>query len=131
YEFYAMSAPDFIVPERSLFNSNFGPNREMGAMLWGQLLDKKLDYAVGAFNGNRLSFQDNNSNRTVISYLNFRPFDDPDAEGPPTLLENLNIGGSVDFGNEAGIPLPNVMRTSIAASNAADANNIAPPFLAF
>ena len=129
YEFYAMSGPDFVVPERSLFASNFGPNRQLGAMAWGQLWDKRIDYAAGFFNGNRLSFQDNNENKNIIAYLNARPFGGDDSTTP--WLKNLNVGGSVDFGNESGTPLPNVLRTSIAASNSADALNIAPPFLAF
>jgi len=128
YEFYAMSGQDFLVPERSLFTSNFGSSRQIGAMAWGQLWDKRIDYAAGMFNGNRLSFQDNNGNKDVIAYLNARPFGDDDG---PSLLKNLNMGGSVDFGNQSGNPLPNIFRTSIAASNANDAINIAPPFLAF
>ena len=128
YEFYAMSAPDFIVPERSLFASNFGPNRQLGAMAWGQLFEKRLDYAAGIFNGNRLSFQDTNNDKSLIAYMNVHPFDTEDA---PLALKNLNFGGSVDVSNDAGTPLPSVLRTSIAASNAADATNIAPPFLAF
>lgn len=128
YEFYAMSAPDFVVPERSLFASNFGPNRQLGAMAWGQVLDKRVDYAAGIFNGNRLSFQDNNNDKGFIAYMNARPFDSKDA---PLSLKNFNFGGSVDVSNDAGTPLPNVLRTSIAASNSADATNIAPPFLAF
>lgn len=128
YEFYAMSAPDFIVPDRSLFASNFGPNRQLGAMAWGQVLNKRVDYAAGLFNGNRVSFQDNNNDKSMIAYMNMRLFDSEDA---PLSLKNLNFGGSVNFGNDAGTPLPNVLRTSIAASNAADATNIAPPFLAF
>ncbi len=126
YEFYAISAPDFLTPERSLFASNFGPNRQMGLMGWGQLLDKRLDYASGIFNGNRFSFQDSNEPKDVIAYVNGRPFGD--TEGP---LKYLNLGGSVDFGNENNTPQPSVLRTSLAASNASDAVNIAPPFLAY
>jgi phosphate-selective porin OprO/OprP len=131
YEFYAMSAPDFIVPERSLFNSNFSPNRELGFMSWGQLADKRVDYAVGMFNGNRLSFQDTNEEKDVISYINARPFGAASDDDSWVFLKYLNIGGSVDFGNQNNAPLPAVLRTSLAASNAADAVNIAPPFLTF
>lgn len=129
YEFYALSAPDFLVPERSLFQTNFSPNRQIGLMGWGQLFAKRLDYAAGIFNGNRLSFQDTNEPKDVIAYLNARPF--LATDGKWSFLKNLNLGGSVDFGNENNVPLPGVLRTSVAASNAADAQNVAPPFLAF
>lgn len=131
YEFYAVSAPDFIVPERSLFASNFGPNRQLGFMSWGQLFEKRVDYAVGMFNGNRLSFQDTNEGKDVISYLNARPWGSSKEKDGTFFLKSLNIGGSVDHGNQNNVPLPTVLRTSIAASNAADAVNIAPPWLSF
>ena len=131
YEFYAISAPDFIVPERSLFSSNFSPNRELGLMGWGQLFEKRLDYAAGFFNGARLSFQDNNDEKDLISYLNARPFGALKQDDPWSFLKSLNVGGSVDYGLQNSLPLPSVLRTSLAASNAADAVNIAPPFLSF
>ena len=131
YEFYAMSAPDFIVPERSLFGSNFSPNRELGLMSWGQLFEKRLDYAAGMFNGARLSFQDNNDEKDFISYLNARPFGASKEDDPFFFLKFLNVGGSVDYGLQNSLPLPAVLRTSLAASNAADAVNIAPPFLTY
>jgi len=131
YEFYAISAPDFIVPERSLFNSNFSPNRELGMMAWGQLFEKRLDYAVGIFNGARLSFQDTNDEKDVISYLNARPFGAEKDDSPWSFLKFLNVGGSVDYGKQNSAPLPSVLRTSLAASNASDATNIAPAFLTF
>ena len=131
YEFYAMSAPDFIVPERSLFNSNFSPNRELGLMTWGQLFEKRLDYAVGMFNGARLSFQDTNDEKDVISYMNARPFGALKEDEPWSFLKFLNVGGSVDYGLQNSLPLPNILRTSLAASNTGDALNIAPAFLSF
>jgi phosphate-selective porin OprO and OprP len=131
YEFYAISAPDMISPERSLFHSNFSPNRQLGLMSWGQLADKRIDYAVGLFNGNRLSFQDTNESKDVVAFLNGRPFETLKDGDALAFLKNLNVGGSTTFGNENNPPLPSVLRTSIAASNAADATNIAPPFLTF
>jgi phosphate-selective porin OprO/OprP len=131
YEFYAMSAPDFIVPERSLFGSNFSPNRELGFMGWGQLFDKRLDYAVGMFNGSRLSFQDTNEAKDVISYLNARPFGTVEENDGLAFLRFLNVGGSVDYGRQNSAPLPSVLRTSTSATNGADSVNVAPPWLTF
>ncbi|MCZ2343472.1 MAG: OprO/OprP family phosphate-selective porin [Bacteroidales bacterium] len=56
YDQYAVSNYWLITPERSLFTTNLNLNRQIGAMLWGYLFDKRLDYAVGAFNGSRNSF---------------------------------------------------------------------------
>jgi phosphate-selective porin OprO/OprP len=131
YEFYAMSAPDFIVPERSLFSNNFSPNRQLGFMGWGQLFDKRVDYAVGMFNGNRLSFQDTNEGKDIIAYVNSRPFFKTEEDDTLGFLRYWNIGGSVDNGSQNNTPLPSVLRTSNAATNGADAANVAPPWLTF
>ncbi|HEU5119066.1 MAG TPA: porin, partial [Isosphaeraceae bacterium] len=53
YEFYNSPANGLINPERSLFFNNFGLNRDIGMMAWGQLFQKRLDSAAGIFNGTR------------------------------------------------------------------------------
>jgi phosphate-selective porin OprO and OprP len=50
-----------ITPERSLFFNNFGQNRDVGFMPYGQLFDtdngvSRVQYAAGIFNGNRNGF---------------------------------------------------------------------------
>ena len=56
YEFYVVPIHALITPEWSLFFNNFGLNRDLGLMAWGQLARKRVDYAAGIFNGTRNGF---------------------------------------------------------------------------
>jgi phosphate-selective porin OprO/OprP len=59
--------PKLITIERSLVNDRLTLNRQLGAQVGGDLLDKRLGYALGAFNGNGVNnnFNDNNAFVTV------------------------------------------------------------------
>ena len=131
YEFYKINNWRLLVPERSIFNVNFALNRQVGLMGWGQLFDNRLEYAVGIFDGPRNSFEDYNTSKDVVAFLNFIPF--INSDGP---LKNLNVGGSVDFGNQNNPIQPAVLRTSTNASSQGLSPQSAPndavvPFLAF
>lgn len=124
YEFYALPINGLITPERSLFFNNFGLNRDLGLMAWGQLFDKRMDYAAGIFNGTRNGFLDANDSKDLAAFLNFKPFL---TAGIPA-LENFNFGGSMDTGNQFNVPIPATFRTNVATSG----NLInGPQFLAF
>ncbi len=73
-------------------------------MIWGELCEKRLHYALGAFSGQLAGVADTNNARDAVGYLNFRP------------VEGLNIGGSASYGSQAfpGETLP--LRTSIQTS---------------
>ena len=123
YEFYNLGINAMITPERSLFFNNFGLNRDVGMMAYGQLFRNRFDYAVGIFNGSRNGFVDTNDSKDVAALINFRPFGQ--VEG--SVFENLSFGGSVDFGNQFSPPIPQVFRTNVATTgNLA----IGPEFLA-
>ncbi|HWE38415.1 MAG TPA: porin [Isosphaeraceae bacterium] len=133
YEFYKLSAMDLLAPERSLFSVNFSTNRAVGGQVWGRFLDKRVEYAVGIFDGARNSYQAFSSSADLIAFLNVKPF-----EGTGGPLENLNLGGSGAFGHEDNPLVPAVLRTSINASadtvslsGTGGANFAAVPFLAF
>ena len=58
YEFFVEPIQGLITPERSLFFNNFGQNRDVGIMAYGQLFNgpnfdqvSKVQYAAGIFNG--------------------------------------------------------------------------------
>ena len=132
YEYYRIPVQDLLAPERSIFNVNFQGNRQVGLMASGQLLDKKLEYAVGVFDGRRNSYGPSFEGKDVMAFLNFKPF-----LGNDTPLEHLNIGGSLDYGYENSSSLsPAVLRTNSQASgdtitvNSAN-NSSSVPFLAF
>lgn len=124
YEFYNGPINGLINPERSIFFNNFALNRDIGMMLWGSLLEKRFDYAVGLFNGQRNFYIDRNSSPNLAAYINFRPFGL--AEGSP--LENFNVGGSVMAGNELNAPVPAILRTNVATTGS---SFFGVPFLAF
>jgi phosphate-selective porin OprO and OprP len=83
-----------ITPERSLFFNNFGQNRDLGIMAYGQLFNgpnfdqpSKLQYAAGIFNGNHNAFLANQDGKFVSAFLNFHLF----GEWKDSLLENFNL----------------------------------------
>ncbi|HEU5116824.1 MAG TPA: porin, partial [Isosphaeraceae bacterium] len=133
YEFYKYNVFRLLAPERSLFTNNFGGNRQLGIMGWGEMFDKRFEYNVGVFDGPRDSYQDFNSSKDLMSLLNFKPF----VNNEGSVLQNLNIGGSVDYGYQGQGPLrPFALRTSVNASASGLLDNAASaqagvPFLTF
>lgn len=127
YEQFAVQNMWLITPERSIFTGNLGLNRQIGAMVWGQVADQRVDYAVGVFDGPRNSFEDFNNAKDVMSYLNIRPFQKNDD----SILRDLNLGGSMTYGSQDNPLVPRAFRTAANASNAGTANRYAPPFLVF
>lgn len=124
YEWYQVPTAFLINPERSLWTNNFTPASDIGIYAWGQLFKKRVDYAVGIFNGTRNSFVDANDEKDVIAFLNFKPFLESDIQA----LKYLNVGGSALTGNEGNLPIPSVLRTNVQTGG-----NLAlgPEFLAF
>jgi phosphate-selective porin OprO/OprP len=129
YEQFAIQNMWLIAPERSLFTSNLGLNRMLGAMFWGTVLDQRADYAIGVFDGPRNSYEDFNDAKDIMGYVNTRPFLRDDNEG--FLLRDLNIGGSFAYGVQDNPLVPRSLRTASNASNAGTADRVAPPFLVF
>lgn len=128
YEFYAISNQDLISPERSVYAINYGNNREIGASAWGVLFDDRVDYAVGAFNGPRNSYEDLNDEPNFIGFVNARPFRHSTRF---EALNYLNLGGSVDVGNMDSNLAPAPLRTSVNSSLGSGASTASPAFLSF
>jgi phosphate-selective porin OprO/OprP len=131
YEYYKIEVQNLLAPERSVFNLNFQGTRQVGAMAYGQLYGKRLEYAVGTFDGARNGFQAFHNGQDVMAFLNFRPF-----LGTESPLTNLNVGGSVDYGSEDNPVSPSVYRTTQQVSNTgitstAATNSANVPFFAF
>ncbi len=124
YEFFVEPVQGLILPERSVFFNNFGQNRDEGVMGYGRLLGGFFDYAGGIFNGTRNGFVSNLDLKSFSSYINFRPFKDYTG----SLVENLNIGGSVFTGTHNSAPAPQTLRTVVPiAGNSV----LGTPFLSF
>jgi phosphate-selective porin OprO/OprP len=103
YDQYAISNYWLPTPERSIYTTNVGLNRQFGLMGWGYLFDKRLDYAAGAFNGSRNSFESLTNALDFVTYLNARPFQN--AESLPR-LRFLNLGTSFAVGYQDQAPVP-------------------------
>jgi len=128
YEYFSIAEGDLIAPERSLFSANLALNRQIGAMLLGELFDNRLSYAVGVYNGPRNSFGDFNSAKDVIGTINARPF--LESERFPA-LKYFNIGGSWDVGYQSNnnTPQPTYFETANEQATGANATGVSPTFL--
>jgi phosphate-selective porin OprO/OprP len=124
YEFYAQPTEALANGEWSVFFNNFGINRDVGAMLWGESLFDRIDYAAGIFNGTPNAQVDLSNPKSLISFVNFAPF--RPSTGSP--LENFNIGGSVVAGDQDHALVPSILRTIVPT---AGSNVIGVPFLTF
>ena len=63
-----------VRPGALAVHGDLGLNRQLGVQLWGNLFENRVDYAIGAFDGPRNSFEDYNEAKDVMAYLNIRPF---------------------------------------------------------
>ncbi len=128
YEYFSISEGDLIAPERSLYAGNLAGNRQNGAMILGDILENRLSYAAGIFNGPRRSFEDFNSDKDLFLHFNARPF--LTSEALPA-LKYLNLGGGVNGGYEKNSLQPTAFRTANDQSTSAAASSLSPTFLAF
>ena len=106
-------------------------------MMAGLLDEERIEYAVGAFGGERDSYYPTKNTPDVIAFLNVRPFGEVEEESPLWFLRELNVGGSTDYGDKNNPANPAALRTSAEASSTTiqttgSAYNAAnPAFLAF
>jgi len=121
YNWYDHLEQYFIAPERALFPLNFGLSRQAGLMFHGDLDEGTTHYAIGGFSGQLAGVADTNTTRSVVGYVNWRPF----LKNGYSCLRYLNIGASGSVGHQpyAGETLP--LRTSVQASENDEAANAA------
>jgi len=127
YEQHAISNYWLLTPERSVYTTNLGLNRQIGAMAWGYLFEKQLDYAFGVFNGSRNSFENINNAMDLVGFLNVRPFQE--SEGAWSWARFLNLGTSVAFGHQDGSPVPVAFRIGAGSPDANIPGPATVPFL--
>ena len=126
YEQFAIRPMFLPTPERSLFTTNLGLNRQIGVMGWGYLFDKRLDYAAGLFNGSRNSFQWLGHGMDFISFINARPFENSDSLW---FLHFLNLGTSLDYGDQDQSAVPASFRVGAVSPDAVVPGVATVPFL--
>lgn len=94
------SGSDIKFIERSYVSNNVLPNRDFGVSIFGDILDKRLNYAVGVFNGvadggDNTTAQDGNNKKTFTGRLFATPFvNDTDSS-----LRGLGFGIAGTTGN--------------------------------
>lgn len=92
--------------ERSYVSNNILPNRDMGATVFGEVLDKKLSYALGVFNGatdgsEAGTGQDINNQKDIAARVFTRPF-----VGSDSALSGLGVGVAGTWSNSSTNLLP-------------------------
>jgi len=88
--------------ERSL-PTNLVPNRDIGAMLWGDWDNGFLTYQLAAMNGvtdGSSADSDNNDGKDLLARVFAHPFQDTNVEA----LQGLGLGFAIDWGHETGTP---------------------------
>ena len=97
------SDPVAFFNERSIA-TNLTPNRDVGIQVWGELLDKRLNYAVGVFNGvlengnSPAASTNTEGDLTTVGRLFATPFiNDKDSA-----LKGLGFGLAAGTGNYTG-----------------------------
>ena len=88
------------------------------SMAHGELVERRLEYALGVFNGPRRSFQDYNSAKDLFTLFQ-REAVSQTADGSP--LQQLNLGGSFNCGDELNPLQPAAFRTANDQSPSATA----------
>ena len=126
YDWYALSNQFLTTPERSVFALNYGYNRNLALMLHGEREDERGEYAIAFVNGPRNQYFDFNADKDILTYINFRPFQNRDVF---PVLENWNFGGSMAYGLQDQFARPREFRTSLSATESAGAIEAAPAFL--
>ena len=98
------SGADIKFIERSYVSNNILPNRDLGISLHGDVLGKKLNYAVGVFNGvtdggENTTAQDVNSDKEFAARVFTTPFADSDGA-----LRGLGFGIAGTHGKSVQSP---------------------------
>lgn len=93
------SGGDIKFIERSYVSNNFLPNRALGVSIYGDVLDSKLNYAVGVFNGSNdggedTTAVDTDGNKEYTARLFATPF-----KGEDSVLEGLGFGLAITHSN--------------------------------
>ncbi len=94
--------PRLLTIERSLVNDRLTLSRQLGAQVGGELLDKRLSYAVGVFNGNGVNNSANDNSKFLwAGRLAVTPWK---GSGPAA----WSVGGNVFQSEDTSLSLPDL-----------------------
>jgi phosphate-selective porin OprO/OprP len=85
---------DFV--ERSMISTAFAPKEDVGVGLYGQCWDGRIEYAMGAFNGQPRNVAENNDDKDVAGRLVIAPWVTSDY----ALLKGLYLGVCATHGEQ-------------------------------
>lgn len=105
--------PRLITIERSLVNDRLTASRQIGAQVGGDLLEKRLSYAVGAFNGNSVN---NNFNDDDRFFLAGRLAGVPWKGKLGGQSASWSVGGNAYSSQDANVPLADLGLDSTPAT---------------
>ena len=99
----AITAGQFNVPfredtdtiEEAEVVDSITPERDIGVAISGDILDEKITYALGVFNGNGINTTDNNDQKDIIGRVVVSLF-----KGNDGILDGLSIGVSAQGGRQ-------------------------------
>ncbi|MDO9465461.1 MAG: porin [bacterium] len=99
----AITAGQFNVPFREGVDTieevevvdSITPERDIGVAVSGDILDKKITYALGVFNGSGINTSDDNDQKDIIGRVVVSPFKDSNG-----VLEGLSMGVSAQGGRQ-------------------------------
>jgi len=100
---YEQLTPDIrtLTVERTLPNDRLTVSRQIGAGVSGDIVEKKLSYSVGAFNGNGVNTgQNDNDNFMWAGRVSGQAYDGKIANQPVKLTGGVNAFTSQDVGNQ-------------------------------
>lgn len=89
--------------ERSLPNDSLTVSRQIGAMLYGEVADKRLGYSVAAYNGNGINVGNNDNNQNLwVGRVTAVVLDDKVGGQPVKLTVGTNYFSTRDTGAFTG-----------------------------
>jgi phosphate-selective porin len=109
--------PRLITLERSLVNDRLTLGRQLGAQVAGELLDKRLSYAVGEFNGNGVNNNFNDNEKFVLAGRLSVAAWKGEVAGKPT---SWALGADAFRSEDAGLALPDLGLDSTPATGDRD-----------
>lgn len=85
-----------LIGRPAVVQSTVNPSRDIGAMVYGKVVGKTIQYQLGIINGSGQNTHDRNDDKDGVARLIVSPFDRTDNRW----ISRLSIGGAMTYGNE-------------------------------
>lgn len=95
YNLTSSSQLSFI--SRPMVVENFSPGYDIGGMLFGEVLDGRIDYAFGVFNGQAQNEAEKNSNKDFVGRVVLIPFKNSEK----SFVKKIHLGTSYTTGKHS------------------------------